>query len=89
MDRPPLTYQKALAVLKSLGEPPEAVPAPSKLPSHCCTPSQLLKAHEYDIPSLDDLGVDVSQCGPCLYPGGETEGRARLEKCLQRKVRKL
>ncbi|KAJ1520097.1 hypothetical protein ONE63_004319 [Megalurothrips usitatus] len=85
LGKAPLTYQKTLSVLKSLGEPPEPVAAPSNLSASCRTGSELLEAHEYDIPSLEELGVDRSKLGPCLYPGGETEGMARLSRCLERK----
>lgn len=86
MDKPPLTFQKTLSLLRSLGEPPEAVPAPSALPAECRTPPKMLDAHEYDVPSLEDLGVDESQLEPCVFLGGETEGLARLNRCLERKV---
>ena len=82
----PKTYVKAVSLMKSLGEPPEAVPAPPKLPPECHISPGLLEEHKYDIPTLEELGVDQSQLGPCIFPGGETEGLARLEKCLARKV---
>ncbi|XP_034230704.1 cryptochrome-2 isoform X1 [Thrips palmi] len=85
MDAVPLTYVKAVSLMKSLGEPPQAVPAPTKLPPECRAAAALLEDHKYDIPTLEELGVDQSQLGPCLFPGGETEGLARLEKCLERK----
>ncbi|XP_026293221.2 cryptochrome-2 [Frankliniella occidentalis] len=85
MDKPPLTYQKLVSLLQSLGEPPEAVAAPKELLSEQRVSSKLLDSHDYDIPTLEDLGVDQSQLGPCLFPGGETEGLARLGRCLERK----
>lgn len=86
MDAVPKTYAKAVSLMKSLGEPPQAVPAPTELPPSCHTAAKFLEEHKYDIPTLEELGVDQSQLGLCLFPGGETEGLARLEKCLEKKV---
>lgn len=78
-----------LSVLKSLGEPAEPVAAVRELPKQCRIAPELMADKKYDIPTLEELGVDQSQLGPCPYPGGETEGLARLNRCLARKVRLL
>ena len=41
---------------------------------------------EYGIPSMSDLGHDEAECGPVLFPGGETEGLKRLESMLKKTV---
>jgi len=39
-----------------------------------------LNPEDYKIPSLAEMGVDESKCGPNLYPGGESEGLKRFHK---------
>ena len=34
----------------------------------------------YEIPDLASIGVDEAQCGPDLFPGGETEALKRFHK---------
>ena len=82
----PLTYVKCVSLLESLGTPAEALPAPKSIPAKCQVKEEALKNSQYDIPTLADLNVDESLCGPCIYPGGETEGLDRMEKSLSAKV---
>ena len=89
MGRPPLTYQKMVSLLKSLGEPAEPVSAPIDLPKPCRTSPDIMVDNKYDVPTMQELGVDQSQLVICPYPGGETEGLARLDRSLARKVRLL
>jgi len=37
----------------------------------------------YAVPTLEELGVDVSQMKPTLFPGGETEALSRMEENLK------
>lgn len=76
--RPPLTYQKLVSLVSTMGAPPEPEPAPHTLPppGHC--------EGELDTPELAELGIDAASLHTELYPGGETEGLARLERHLAR-----
>ncbi len=38
---------------------------------------------QYKIPSLSEIGVDESKCGPSLFPGGETEALRRFHSKFQ------
>ena len=40
------------------------------------------------VPSLEDLGKESKDCGPNLFPGGETEALDRMERMLKKTVRK-
>ncbi len=78
----PLTYQKFLSVLTKIGSPDAAISAPQTLPSQCKTSY----SKEYEVPSLEELGVDLTGLGENKYPGGETEALARLEIYMNRQV---
>ena len=81
----PLTYQKFLSVMNSLGQPEQAEPAPEKFPKYCqVQDSKALKDPDFRVPDLDELVRDQSELGECLYPGGETEGLKRLEKLISK-----
>ena len=43
----------------------------------------------YGIPSLEELGKSSKDCGPNLFPGGETEALERMERMLKKTVRKM
>ena len=74
----PLTYQKMCSLAAKLGPPPAAEPAPESLPP----PGK--PEGEYSVPDLRELGVNPATLGEELYPGGETEGLARMERSLAR-----
>ena len=76
--KPPLTYQKMVSLAAKLGPPPAAEPAPQSLPE----PGR--PDGEFSVPTLPELGLDPATLEPELYPGGETEGLARLERSLAR-----
>jgi len=40
----------------------------------------------YGVPTLADLGKTESDCGACLFPGGETEALKRMERMLAKSV---
>lgn len=40
----------------------------------------------YGVPTLAELGKEEKDCGPCLFPGGETEALNRMEKMLKKVV---
>lgn len=76
----PLTYQKFLSVVESLGKVPAAISAPERIP----TPGNIT-GNNYEPPSLHELGVDETDLRECLYPGGETEALKRLEESMSKK----
>uniref|UniRef100_A0A1B6DMQ6 Photolyase/cryptochrome alpha/beta domain-containing protein n=1 Tax=Clastoptera arizonana TaxID=38151 RepID=A0A1B6DMQ6_9HEMI len=80
MGKTPLTYQKCVSLLEGLGPPPFPVSAPKYIPNECKAPAEEGK---YLVPTLEELGVDDS-IGPCLYPGGETEGLERMERYIKK-----
>ncbi|KAL8572787.1 hypothetical protein ACOMHN_024963 [Nucella lapillus] len=82
---PPLTYQSLQKLLSRLGSPPTPVsPLSKQLLKDCKTP--VAENHEdmYGVPSLADLGKKESECGPRLYPGGETEALERMDRHLKK-----
>lgn len=54
--------------------------------SGCSTPAGDVHDENYRVPSLADLGKKASECGPRLYPGGETEALERMERHLKKTV---
>ncbi|XP_071510483.1 cryptochrome-2-like [Diadema antillarum] len=85
--KPPMTYQRMQGLLSKLGAPaePEIIPSLEAFPN-LRTPIRDDHDRVYGIPTLRELGVDESELGPRLYPGGETEGLARMEMHLARKT---
>ena len=41
---------------------------------------------DYMVPSLEELGHDVSSLGTTFYPGGETEALRRMEENIKKTV---
>lgn len=83
---PPMTYQKFISVVSSLAAP-SPVNNPPKVPSSCepdMDKTELKNANCYDVPSIEELGVDEESLGDSKFPGGETEGLRRMEMNLKR-----
>lgn len=83
---PPLTYQKFLSVASSL-KPGSPVADPQKVLSFCTPPKDKMEIKEstvYDVPSLDELGVDKQSLGTYKFPGGETEALSRMEMNIKK-----
>ncbi|XP_062617610.1 cryptochrome-1-like [Saccostrea cucullata] len=76
----PLTYQRLQTVLSSLGPPPK----PTDSPTECKTTTESDHDKKYGVPSLEDLGKSEADCGPLLFPGGETEALRRMESMIQK-----
>ena len=55
----------------------------------CRTPISDTHNKEFGVPTLEDLGVCMTDLGPNLYPGGETEALERMERHLKKVVKKL
>lgn len=65
--------------------PPET-PAPAPTPDDFIGKKPNIPEELYKIPELGWLGIDEKKdCGPLLYPGGETEALKRMEKYLASK----
>lgn len=84
--KPPLTYQKFLSVAESLGPPPKPVQSPPVLDQCCCPSENSLNNDLYNVPTLQELGVDIKSLRPCLFPGGESTALERLNKSLENKA---
>ena len=44
---------------------------------------------KYGVPTLEDLGKNSKDCGPVLFPGGETEALDRMERMMKKTVLKI
>ncbi|XP_053280066.1 cryptochrome-1 [Pleuronectes platessa] len=85
--QPPLTYKRFQTLISRL-DPPEM---PSETLSHalmagCVTPVSDHHGDQYGVPSLEELGFDVEDLPPAVWPGGETEALTRIERHLERKA---
>ncbi|KAL0891903.1 hypothetical protein ABMA27_015151 [Loxostege sticticalis] len=78
----PLTYQKFLSLVNDT-QVKEAIEITKAVSDHCKPPDS--DSNEYDVPSLDELGLAESSLNPCKYPGGETEGLKRLHVYMAKK----
>jgi len=74
----PLTYQKMLSLLAAIGPPPKAIEKPAELAKEAKASKNDMEKTKYDLPTLKELGVKEAELEPCLFPGGETVGLARL-----------
>lgn len=83
---PPMTYQKFLSVASSLTAP-LPVENPRKVPS-CCEPdfdkNEVRDENCYNVPTIEELGVDIASLQPAKFPGGETEALRRMEMNLKK-----
>ncbi|XP_067002290.2 cryptochrome-1 [Anabrus simplex] len=86
LGKPPLTYQKLLSVAASVGSPPKPVAAPKELPEDCRSKFDNEDSEKYNVPTLEELSVDKSTLGQCLFPGGESKALERLEKYMSKKA---
>uniref|UniRef100_A0A2C9JDL3 Photolyase/cryptochrome alpha/beta domain-containing protein n=1 Tax=Biomphalaria glabrata TaxID=6526 RepID=A0A2C9JDL3_BIOGL len=81
----PISYQGFQAVLSKLGPPAPALPAPTVADlSGCKTPISPTHEKDYGVPTLSDLKKSETDCGPLLYPGGETEALDRMERHIKK-----
>lgn len=85
--RAPLTYQKFLSIIATMHI--KNVIDNIKPVSQICIPTEDPAENEnpdiYRIPTLSDCGIEESQLGECLYPGGESEGQKTMYKVLLNK----
>ncbi|GBO23249.1 Cryptochrome-1 [Araneus ventricosus] len=81
----PLTYQAFVNTADKIGLPSKPVPSVDQLKDLVkeqgrSTPVEDDHDVKYSVPTLKELNVNESELSPCLYPGGETEALARLER---------
>ncbi|CAG9784866.1 unnamed protein product [Diatraea saccharalis] len=78
----PLTYQKFLSLVNDINVK-DTIEITKTLSDHC-KPSDL-ESNNYNVPTLQELGIDESSLNPCKYPGGEIEGLKRLHLYMAKK----
>ncbi|KAK7813749.1 hypothetical protein U0070_001455 [Myodes glareolus] len=87
--QPPLTYkrfQTLISKMEPLEMPAETIT--SDVIGACVTPLSDDHDEKYGVPSLEELGFDTDGLSSAVWPGGETEALTRLERHLERKVKK-
>lgn len=86
LGKPPMQYQQFMTLVSKL-KVAEPFACPSKLPANSVPhfdSKEIANETCYDLPTLNELGVDESTLNDCLYPGGETEAISRMQKCLKK-----
>lgn len=87
MGKTPLTYHQFQNVIASM-DPPE-LPAPTVTLTcigNAFTPLKEDHDDQYGVPTLEELGFDITGLLPPVWIGGESEALARLERHLERKA---
>lgn len=76
----PSTMPGIVTLVKALGEPPQPLAPPSKVP----TLAPVLSGN-FDVPTLKDMGYkgQPTQRASRIFPGGESAGSARMAKSLK------
>lgn len=70
-----------------MDSPPQAEPPiTSEIIGAAKTPINEEHDDHYGVPSLEELGFDISTLKPPVWIGGETEALTRLERHLERKA---
>ena len=64
-NKPCLTYQSFQSLISKVGEPDRPLAEPDKFPSAM----KHVNDSMYRIPTLSEIGVDESTCGPLKFPG--------------------
>ncbi|XP_071393281.1 cryptochrome-1-like, partial [Centroberyx affinis] len=81
---PPLTYKRFQTLVSSMPPPdPPVEPLTQANMVTCITPiTKEGQKDKYSVPLLEELGFDTEGLGPAVWPGGETEALARIERQL-------
>lgn len=82
--KPPLTYNRMQSIVSSLGPPKKPVPAPTADDMIDVSSPSSENEEKYGIPTLDELGHDLSSLTEELFPGGEVEALRRLDEHMKR-----
>ncbi|XP_075693136.1 cryptochrome-2 [Rhinoderma darwinii] len=85
--RPPLTYKRFQAIVSRMELPRRPVPTITRRQMEPCR-GEIKNTHDktYGVPSLEELGFPSENQGAAVWPGGETEALARLDRHLERKA---
>ena len=76
-----------MAILRSQGPPEHPYPTLDvHLFEGCSTPVSEDHEEKFGVPSLKELGLNVSELSPEVWHGGEAEALIRLDRHLERKV---
>ncbi|XP_061647129.1 cryptochrome-1-like isoform X2 [Phyllopteryx taeniolatus] len=87
--QPPLTYKRFQTLISRLDPPEMPVETLSEsLMAKCITPVLEDHGDKYGVPSLEELGFDIDGLPTAVWPGGETAALTRIERHLERKVKK-
>nr|XP_026490035.1 cryptochrome-1 [Vanessa tameamea] len=78
----PLTYQKFLSLVADT-QVKDTIEITKNILEEC--KSVDFESDEYNIPSLEEVGINDSELLECKYPGGETEGLKRLNEYMAKK----
>lgn len=78
-----LSYTSMQILINKIGEPPKPV---DKTIEKLKPLSKFLNYDDYTVPKLENLPLssNIKECGPLIYPGGETEGLKRLKKIFEK-----
>uniref|UniRef100_A0A8C5QEW6 Cryptochrome circadian regulator 2 n=1 Tax=Leptobrachium leishanense TaxID=445787 RepID=A0A8C5QEW6_9ANUR len=84
---PPLTYKRFQAIISRMDLPRRPCPSVTSQQMDACR-AEIKRNHDatYGVPSLEELGFQCDNLGPAVWPGGETEALARLDRHLERKA---
>nr|XP_025121947.1 cryptochrome-2 isoform X2 [Bubalus bubalis] len=87
--KPPLTYKRFQAIISRMELPRKPVGSVTSQQMEGCR-AEIQESHDetYGVPSLEELGFPTEGLGPAVWRGGETEALARLDKHLERKVKR-
>lgn len=82
----PTTYQGFMNLIKDFGPPLKPIDVPDFSITELYDETQMEKLFKnINVPTLEELDLDESvDCGPCLFPGGETEAINRLNASLSK-----
>ncbi|XP_053576263.1 cryptochrome-2 [Bombina bombina] len=84
---PPLTYKRFQAIISRMDLPRRPVPTVTRQQMETCqTEVQSNHDETYGVPSLEELGFPADNQSPAVWPGGESESLARLDRHLERKA---
>ncbi|CAH2325886.1 cryptochrome-2 [Pelobates cultripes] len=84
---PPLTYKRFQAIISRMDLPRRPCPSVTPQQMETCK-AEIHRNHDatYGVPSLEELGFQYDNQGLAVWPGGETEALARLDRHLERKA---
>lgn len=85
--QPPLTYKHFQKLISQMG--PVEMPVKmitSETMGRCTMPVLDDHGDRFGVPSLEELGFETEGLTSAVWPGGETEALARLERHLERKA---